>query len=260
MDSEDERKSLLKHSVLAFESFRYKQNLDALDTLSVEDIEGVSKFFAQFDDIEATLYHQIVNERVEVIRALRKKVESDALEKVIQKHLFTHLWLLDASWERATGTVYMEQSVRKAFAKVDASLTKDEKKGRVDIRYAKTSGTHVIIELKRASVVMTTPDVLRQLSKYRSALRKLLDKQDKQRDAIDCVCVVGKPLQDWEDERDGRIESSRALAEKNIRVVLYDKLIEQAFEAYKTFLEQSEESGRVLNLIKSIDEQDFSAL
>ena len=72
IESEDERRSLLKHSVLAFESFRYKKNLDALETLTAEDLGSISKIFEEFDDIEQTLYHQIVNERVEVIRALTR--------------------------------------------------------------------------------------------------------------------------------------------------------------------------------------------
>jgi Histidine kinase-, DNA gyrase B-, and HSP90-like ATPase len=260
MESEDERKRLLKHSVLAFESFRYKENLDALEKLSAEDLASLSKVFAEFDDIEATLYHQIVTERVEVIRALREKVEKNALEKVIQKYLFDHLWLLDPSWERATGTEFMEQNVDKEFKKVDAGLTAAEKNGRLDIKYATTSGKHVIVELKRAEVVISTSDVLGQLSKYRSALRKLLEKQNRGHEPIDCVCVVGQRLQDWVDEPDGRAESAKSLDGKNIRVVMYDELIEQAYRAYHRFLQQSTKRGRVLELIQSIEEADFSAL
>jgi hypothetical protein len=151
----------------------------------------------------------------------------------------------------------MEQSVQKAFDEIDAGLTEDEKKGRLDIKYATTSGKHVIIELKRASVVVSTPDVMRQLSKYRSGLGKLLEKQNRGNEPIDCVCVVGQELRDWKDERNGRDESTRALATKNIRVVLYDELVEHAYRAYRKFMDHKQERGRVLKLIDSIEKGDF---
>jgi hypothetical protein len=256
-ESEAERRKLLKHSVLAFESFRYKKNLDAIENLTAEDLESVAKIFSEFDDIEATLYHQIVNERVEVIRVLREKVEGNAKEKVIQQHLFTHLWLLDPSWERSTGTEYMEQSVKKEFDEIDAGLTDDEKAGRLDLKYQTASGKHVIIELKRASVVLSTSDVSQQMGKYRSALSKMLAKTGRAREPIECVCVVGRPLRDWDDEPSGRDESARMLMVKHMRVVLYDELIDQAYRAYQTYLEKSQSRGRVLALIQSIEKHDF---
>ena len=98
IDSDAEKRRLFKHSILAFESLRYKENLDALDVLSPENLAAFADIFADLDDIEATLYHQIVNERIQIIEALQEKVEANDLEKIIQKHLFEHLWLLDPSW------------------------------------------------------------------------------------------------------------------------------------------------------------------
>ena len=256
LDSEEQRRALLKHGVLAFESFRQKQNLDAIDRLSPENLEALTGAFADLDDIEATLYHQIVRERVQVIKVLREKVEDNALEKVVQKHLFKHLWLLDPSWERATGTAHMEQTVAKEFGAIDASLTKEEKKGRLDIKYTTTSGKHVIVELKRASVVVSTWDILKQTSKYRNALRKILNESGKEREPIEVVCVVGRQLKDWAEEQ-GRAESIDALKAKDTRTVMYQELIENAYKAYHEFVEKSEQAGRVSRLIQSIEEDDF---
>lgn len=154
VDSEDERRRLFKHGVLAFESLRYKENLDALDTISLDNLQALTAIFVNLDDIEAALYHQIVNERVQVIKALKEKVEENALEKVVQEHLFKHLWLLDPSWERATGAAYMEERVKTEFDKIDAKLTEEEKSGRIDLKYTTTSGKHVVVELKRANRVV----------------------------------------------------------------------------------------------------------
>ena len=129
IEDDRDRRNIIKNSVLAFESLRYKQNLQVLDRISADNLEAVAEFFADYDDIEATLYHQIVQERLAVIHALNEKVEEPAKERVIQEHLFTHLWLLDPSWERATETPYMEQQVTTEFGKIDADLSDEERRG-----------------------------------------------------------------------------------------------------------------------------------
>jgi len=256
LSSEPDRKRLLKHSILAFESLRYRDNLQALDAVSPEHLDAFTMIFKDLDDIEATLYHQIVSERLQIIQALENKVEANEREKIIQKHLFVHLWLLDPSWERVTGSEYMEKQASKEFGDIDAKLTPKELEGRIDLKYRVTSGKHLIIELKRADRILTTAEVLEQGSKYRSALRKLLNATGQKRAPIEVVCVVGRPLQDWEDEENGRDESARALDEKGIRVVMYQELIENAHRAYKSYLEKKQEAGRILKIIQSIDDQE----
>ena len=115
-----------------------------------------------------------MKERIEVIKTLREKVEEAALEKVVQQHLFKHLWLLDPSWERATDDFYMEKQVAKEFGEIDAGLTPEEKAGRLDLKYRLTSGKHVVVELKRADRVVATEELLTQIGKYRAAVQKRL--------------------------------------------------------------------------------------
>ena len=96
--------------------------------------------------MEATLYHRIVLERLRVIEALARAVDDNALEKVLQEHIFTHLWLLDPGWERAIETVpsYMEKSLTRLFEDVNKTLTKEERLGRIDIKHTTAQGKHVI--------------------------------------------------------------------------------------------------------------------
>jgi len=255
IDSEDDRRRLFKHSILAFESLRYRENLDLLDKISADNLPAFTEAFSNLDDLEATLYYQIVSERVEVINVLQDKVQDNALEKLIQEHVFKHLWLLDPSWERATTTAYMEQQVQQEFKKIDAGLTPAELKGRLDIKYQKTSGRHVIIELKRAQRKLDTTEIFKQASKYHSALKKLLAKI-KSNDPIEVICVVGQPLSDW-GEPQGRDESDKTLAAKNIRVTMYNELIDNAHKAYSDFLSKKQDAGRVLDIIKSIDASEI---
>ena len=149
---EDHRKTLYKHGVLAFEHLHHKEKLNELEQLDIENLEIAVKLFSELDDIEASWYYQITEGRLDVIRKLSDDIDEDVLEKIIQEHIYNHLWLLDPSWDRATETPTLEQSVTTTFEKISDKLSEEEKKGRLDIRYKKTSGKHVIIELKRGSV------------------------------------------------------------------------------------------------------------
>lgn len=252
MASERDRSVLMQHAVLAFENLRYKHNLAALDQVTPENVASLANVFINLDDIEATLYAQIVRERVGVIESLRSKVENDALEKVIQEHIYKHLWLLDPSWERATGTEFMEERVTTAFKDAGIALGADEETGRIDIHYAKTSGSHVIIELKRASRICTTDELSLQIGKYLSAMRRVLSATDHSNETVEVVCILGNPPADW-DTPDGKDRSLDILAANRARIVLYDGLIENAYQAYKSFMAQHQKAGRLTRLIESID-------
>lgn len=255
VESEDQRRLLFKHGVLAFESFKYKENLDALDRVSPENIAAITTIFAALDDIEATLYHQIVKGRIAVIKALHDKISDNALEKVIQEHLYEHLWLLEPHWERSTETPLMEQQVKTAFEKVDANLTEEELKGRFDIKYKNPSGKHVIIELKRAERAINSFDLGKQATKYLNALKKVLNATGKGHEPIEVICLVGRKCQDWVDEA-AEDDSREMLEKRKVRVIMYQTLIEDAYSAYKTFIDKSVTAGRVSRLIEQIETEN----
>jgi len=251
VDSKEDRARLFKYGVLAFESLKYKENLNALNEVSPKNLEAIASIIANLDDIEATLYHQIVRERIQIIKTLNEKVSENVREKVIQRYLFDHLWLLDPSWERATAP-HIEESVEKEFNIINAGLDAEEKAGRVDIKYRTTAGKHVIIELKRANRVVSSYELLGQVAKYSSALRKLLDAAGRKDEPIEVVCVVGRKLSDWS-EPNGRTESDNMLWAKHIRVKRYDELIDNAYNQYKEFLTKQKEAGRIYDVIKAIE-------
>ncbi len=254
---EDHRKTLYKHGVLAFEHLRHKEKLDELERLDINNLDAAVKLFSELDDIEASWYYQITEGRLDVIRKLSKDITEDALEKIIQDHIYNHLWLLDPSWDMATDTPpTLEQSITTAFDKVSDKLSVEEKRGRPDIRYKKTSGKHVIIELKKGSVSTSTPSLMEQVSKYISALRKQLREADED-GSIEAVCLVGKELRDWEDA-ESRQEWEKALEAKHIRVITYQKLIRDAEASYQKYLEKSKDKGRIKKLLDEIESFDSS--
>lgn len=253
IEDSSQRATLFKYGVLAFESLKSKQNLDALAGVSGESIVQFGKVFGTLDELEASLYHQIVSGRVSVVRALMEQVDQNAKERVIQEHLFDHLWLLDPSWERASSTPLMEATVGKEFAKITSKLTESEKKNRIDIKYRTTAGTHVIVELKRPRASTNTFSLLGQITRYTSALRKIMRELDDEHSQIEMVCVLGRKPSDWADA-DERMSSVKSLSAYGARVVFYTQLIENAFKAYQAFLDKSEEAGRIVRLLREIDE------
>ena len=149
---EKNKKTLWKYGVLAFEHLHHKDKLSELEKLDIHNLDAVVQIFSELDDIEASLYYQITKGRLEVIENLAKGLEDNVLERVLQELIYDHLWLLDPSWDRATETPTMEKTVISAFKEISDNLNDEERKGRLDIKYKKITGKHVIIELKRGSI------------------------------------------------------------------------------------------------------------
>ena len=255
----DERiRELFKYGVIAFTSLQARQEVTELEKIAPNDLAAFSRLFSSLDELEAVLYRQIVNQRLRVIEALEKKVDRNDLEKVIQKHLFDHLWLLDASWERPTDDVpLIEKRLKKAFEDVDAELTPEEKASRVDIKYKLSSGKHIIVELKRAGRDLHNYEILKQVTKYSRAASKVLAEAARLEskslpDPFEIVVVIGKPLMEWPGSREA---DERALREYNARIVDYDQLLRRAQEAYKEFYEQKTAASEIMRLIQKLESE-----
>ena len=162
-----ERRELLKASILAFESYRRKEQLDFLERITDEGLEPILQVFNDIDDLQLSYYGQIVKLRLGVVTALQTKLSKDALETTIRDHIFDHLWLVDPSWERVHGTETAEKTLGKFLKENTDGLSNKERRARIDIGYRTASGRHVIIELKRASVSVGVDTLARQIRKYR---------------------------------------------------------------------------------------------
>lgn len=254
VDDPEERRQLWKHSVLAFEFYRWTENLERLDEIDESNLEGAIELFTELDSLEANLYGQIIRQRVEVIRALRTKVDENALEKVIQRYIFDHLWLLDPAWERVEASEHMETRVERMFDTVDARLTDEERQGRLDIQYRKTAGKHVIVELKRPDIRVSVHVLAAQINKYRSAMEKMLEDMGLGNEPIEIVCLLGRPPTEWETVVRGREIVEGTLRVLQARYVNYEELLQNASQAYSDYLKQRRSVDRLSEIIREIDE------
>ena len=251
MDNEEDRTELYKQSVLVFEKLQYKGLLEKLDRISAENIPALTEVFSGLDEIEAYQYYEIVQERLRIIKKLNTHVKMNDKETVIQQYLYDHLWLLDPSWDRGTEAASMEENVQKEFDKLEAGLSCAEKRGRIDIKYKMTSGKHVIIELKRPDRKVDHHELLRQVRKYRNALRKLIRAAGRS-EPVEVVCIVGAIHEDLNDPEYGD-EAKKSMAAENVRVVFYDTLIYNADLSYQVYRNKNKELGRLHNIIQSIE-------
>jgi hypothetical protein len=259
---EDARVALFRSGVLAFGRVGLRQASQDLDDLSKVTAEDLLPLLGRQSDYEAGLWVDILRSRVEAISKFQDLADADEKEKVLQAHLFANLWLLDASWERATESVRIEQSLRK-MAKEDFDLDEETKndRDRIDIRYATASGRHVIVELKRYSVKTDVEVLKEQGGRYAYALQEVLKKKGQSYRDIEVIFVLGdKPTVKTRHRMntdDDYIEDS--LEQIGGRYVIYDQLIENALAQYQDYLDASETAKALDELLSSIGQDSADA-
>ncbi len=255
IDDEEKRRQLLRHGLMAFERLRLTESSAKLADAIAAEAEDLLPLIGDQDQLEASLYLDIIRSRLAVITQFTRLVDANAKEKVLQELLFDHLWLLDASWERAAGSERMEQNVHKEFEKIDAGLTAEEKAGRIDIKYRTMAGKHVIIELKRYSVQPLVYELAQQGKKYLDATKKLLTVLGREGEAVEIIFVVGTGPKD-----STLAEATDLLAPMPGRIRTYEQLIQGAINAYQEYLEKRKSVDAIENLLRPMTLDEGSAL
>jgi len=249
VDDEEDRKLMYRHGILAFERMKLRGSTEEFVT-SVESVDRLLAVLADRDALEASLYRDIVKSRLDVIRDFQTIVEEDAKERVLQKYLFDHLWLLDPAWERATGSPIMESRLTTEGVLIE-DLSEKERLGRVDIAYRTNAGKHVIVELKKAGRKMGLLELVEQGQTYVDKLTKILREQNQTSPDIEVIFVLGRAV-DEEATNPDRLKSSMASISPGSRIVHYDTLIRGAQEAYSAYIDQSKALDKLEKIVDRI--------
>lgn len=249
IEEEEDRKLMYRHGILAFERMKLSGSTEEF-VASVDNVDKLLSVLADRDALEASLYRDIVKSRLEAIRDFQNLVDEDAKEKALQQYLFDHMWLLDPSWERATGSEIMESRLTEVGVIV-SDLTEKESLGRVDIKYRTMAGKHIIVELKKAGRKMKLLELQEQGQTYVDKVRKILASQNEMTPNIEVVFVLGKPV-DEETSNPERLKSSMMAISPGSRIVHYDTLIHGAQLAYSGYLEQSKKLDRLEKIVGGI--------
>jgi len=248
-DQEEDRLVMYKHGILAFERMKLRGSADDFSK-SVNDINKLLAILADRDSLEASLYRDIVKSRLDAIKDFQEMADENAKERVLQKYLFDHLWLLDPAWERATASEVMETRLTEEGVITD-NMTEREKLGRVDIAYRTNAGKHIIVELKRVKRKMKLLELQEQGQTYVDKLKKILLAQSEGSPNIEVVFVLGQPI-DEEGDNPERLKSSMNAVSPGSRIVHYDTLIKGAQESYYEFMEKGKELDKLEKIIGSI--------
>lgn len=255
---DNKKREILKYSILAFEKLRYSQHLSAIDKIDPSNFEVFKDICIGMDDIEATLYYQIIKERIQIINKFREITQDDqSLEKVIQQYLFNHLWLLDPSWERADHTEYMKKTVLNALNVQVDSLTDEEKKGRLDLGYRQAAGKHIVIELKKADRVVKRSEAFNQIVKYHDALSKALNQTCGSSFSFEILFIIGRPIDNNTNFDDQQL-LAKSLEPYHARIVTYQQLIENALRAYNEYIEANKTSQPLVDMLSQLDSETTS--
>lgn len=253
----EDRSTLFRSGILAFARVGLRESTEQLDLLSAVTAIDLLPLLGQQSEYEAGLWVDILRSRIEAIQKFQDLTDANEKEKVLQRHLFENLWLLDASWERATGSETMEENLRKIapglFARdpeqLDAFI-----EGRIDIRYRTLGGRHVIVELKRYDLRVDAKRLATQGTKYVKALADILRQQQRSSEipGIEVVFVLGKEPGDT-DRVEGRQTRDQFYSDVfgpfggSFR--LYDALIQGARNQYQEYLDASSQARDLEQLL-----------
>lgn len=249
IDDEEDRKVLYRHGILAFERMQLRGSSDEL-ARHVDNVEKLLTLLADRDALEASLYRDIVKSRLEAIKEFQSLIDEDAKERVLQKYLFDHLWLLDPAWDRATGSPIMESRLIAEGILTD-DMTKKEELGRVDIAYRTNAGKHIIVELKKVGRKMRLLELQDQGQTYVDKLRKILVQMGESDLDIEVVFVLGKTV-DEETSNPERLKSSMAAISPGSRIKHYDALILGAQVAYSAYIEKTKVLDKLEDIVNGI--------
>lgn len=245
------KRDLVRSAIVGFEKLRIRKQLDLLE--EIQDVMSIEfqKIFHTIDDIEASHYHEITRSRLQVIEKFEKEiVDKGALEKVAQKYLFEHLWLLDPTWGPVGESKIMEQTLTKELKEISPDT---DTGARLDIAYRTSTGRHVIVELKRPGLnSVEVEDLIKQGKKYKAAVTQYIGKHpdlagyNGRRPPIDVYFVTEElPKTPYGDALDD-------LRKQDMQAFTYKGMITNAKRAYQEYIEKSPDVSKIEDVIRHI--------
>jgi hypothetical protein len=246
LKNDSAKKILYRGAIIGFEKLKLKKQLDRLANVSDVLSPEFASIFTSLNDVEEAAYAEITKQRLEIIKKFRS-ISGDpaALEKVAQKYLFDHLWLLEPSWDRVTGRAEMEQTLT-TYLK---SEQPDSSGARLDITYRASSGRHVVVELKRPSLTnLKFYDLFEQVSKYKDAVGAYYRQKEpnKPQPPLDIYVLIAQTPVGYDESK------KQALAAVNGKIITYSQLINDANSAYQAYLDVSKDTGGLETLLSNL--------
>jgi hypothetical protein len=239
---------LYRGAIVGFERLRLRNQLSQLDVLTDVLSPEFAVIFAGLDSLEETAYAEITQQRLRIVEKFAAIANNPAtLEKVAQKYLFQHLWLLDPSWDRVTGRAQMELTLTQYLKKV----VPDSTGARLDISYRASSGKHVVVELKRPSITnLAFAKIFEQVNKYKKSVEKYYkdNEPDKPIPSLDIYVLLAKVPDGYDDDDRKSLQASSG------KIITYGQLITDAKNAYQEYQDAKDKVSSLETLLKQLGE------
>lgn len=196
----------------------------------------INKFMELFDKSElndALRLKLVLQDRLSVIKELRKQISLQAKEKVFEKHIAANPWLINPYWDRKR---YVDITTQEKY---EILLGNQEKViGLSDlIIHASEEKVPKIVELKReVKTAYSAPSgqkIVDQISTYRAGIIEILQSKSPHEFgslsmySIDAFLIIGtrasSDLKSFEIER---------LENEKVQIITYDEIIDNAYRLY----------------------------
>ncbi len=240
------KKILYRGAIIGFEKLKLKHQLDKLANVSDVLSAEFATIFSSLSDVEESAYFDITKQRLEVIRKFKEVADNpNTLEKVAQKYLFDHLWLLDPTWDRVSGRGQMELTLTKYLKETQP----DASGARLDITYRASSGRHIIVELKRpGKTSLDFFELLKQVSKYKDAITSYYKKEEPNKPvpALDIYLLIAQTPSGYDESK------KNSLAAVDGKIITYSQLINDANTAYQSYLDVTYQTGALETILAKL--------
>lgn len=251
----DQRRGVLKHMILAFEHLQLKDNINAIDSIDVEKNAGeFAQVLLSIEDIEATMHHDLVSQKLAVVKKLDEQVSQKVRERVVQDHIYNHLWLVDSSWEYKDNPTDFELKLTEHLKK---ACPDTEEGARLDIGYRTTAGKYIVLELKKPGLTVQIDKLISQGTKYATALKEYFHSNPGSCPVhgkvpiIEVIFIVNKRpnIPSYSEEHyDGVLKNLNAV------ITTYEDLINRAMSSYEDYLASNRKIGKLRDILKSLED------
>lgn len=249
----EQKKEIIKHQILAFEKLRIQDNIEDVTNINLAiDTEDFKNILLSVEDLEASMQHDLIEQRLSVIKKLKEQIDERVKERIVQEHIYEHLWLIDPTWGYKGNTKQQEKNLTMYLKK---ACPDTEEGARFDIGYHTMAGRYVVIELKKPGLSVQFDKLCSQGEKYVTALEKYFEENpgtaplNGSVPSIEVIFLIDKSPISSGNLRDRQLGRLKLI---NAQILTYNDLVNQAMLAYEDHLKVIEQVDRIRRITESL--------
>lgn len=252
VDEKSDKKELFKHGVLAFEQQKYEKNLNRLQGSTEDTDNSLPRVFSEVDEVEASRFHQVVKQRLEILRKIQSDFTGGNHSDVLLGYLFERPWLLDPSWERPTVERNHFGNLSESLEELDRRPEDSNMEVWSQVNVVRTSHGPAVLNFKHPQRNFTVADIFDEIFQIHRTVEEWDDPNLS--DSIPVFILLGKYPPAIEQERK---EVMAKLNDSEIIVRTYDEALTEAIARYQDYIGGRKDGGRIGSLLEQIESSEI---